>query len=128
MLTPEQIEEIGLPIEPIDSRACLFINAALDWLLENTTLDFNKEDIESIKALPAGAKLFIVSFVDVMKQSSAVTSESIAGMSQSFSTKDKASLLYELATSLLGKYFSCVKFVPCTDKWRANYNESKVDD
>ena len=39
-----------------------------------------------------------------MESGGAVTSESIGGMSQSFSDKDKTSILYSIAKALIGEY------------------------
>lgn len=128
MLTPEVIMQLDLPLESVGSKECLYINTAFDWLLSNTTLNFDKNNIESVKALPSSAKAFLFSFVEIMSQSSIVTSESIAGMSQSFNTRDKGSLLRELAVTLLGDYYKSVKFAPCTDRWRATLDECEVED
>ena len=121
MLTLEEIRTIGLPIENIDEKICLYVNASLDWLSQNTTLDFDKDDVDSVKNLPSGAKLFIVSFLETMQQNPAITSESIAGMSQNFSIRLKGDLLSELATAFLSEYYSCVKTIPNIDKWNREW-------
>lgn len=121
MLTLEEIRTLGLPIENIDEKICLYVNASLDWLRENTTLNFDKDDVDSVKNLPSGAKLFIVSFLETMEQNPAITSESIAGMSQNFSIRLKGDLLSELATAFLSEYYSCVKTIPNIDKWNREW-------
>ena len=78
--------------------------AALDWMLANTTLQFKKDDAESIKALPACAKLFVVKYSETMSLREGVASQSIEGLSQSFNATDKSAALWQLANSLLGDY------------------------
>lgn len=126
MLSIEEIRALGLPIENIDDKVCLYINAALDWLEQNTTLYFDKDDVDSVKSLPSGANLFIISFIEIMSQNSIVASESIAGMSQSFNIKNKDILVSDLASTLLSEYYSNVKSAMYVDKWSTNY-ECKVE-
>ena len=100
-----------------DAVALLQAEAALDWMLANTTLEFSK-DGESIKALPACAKLFVVKYCEVMNQREGVASQSIEGLSQSFNTTDKSKALWQLARSLLGDYMkSQVRVIPAKRRW-----------
>lgn len=87
-----------------DALAVLQAEAALDWMLANTTIQFKKDDAESIKALPACAKLFVVKYSEAMSLREGVASQSIEGLSMSFQTADKSAVLWQLANSLLGDY------------------------
>ena len=71
---------------------------------EHTTLSIDTEDVESIKALPSCAKLFVVKFCEAFKPREGVASQSIEGMSQSFATTDKSTLIWQLANTLLGDH------------------------
>ena len=116
-MTLEELKALELPIEA-NSTTLFYTEAALDWLIANTTLPLAKDDLESIKQLPAGAKIFISHFYDVMSINGTVTSESIGGMSQTFSNASKASQLYQLASELLKGYLKGqVRSVPNTSKW-----------
>lgn len=86
------------------ATALLQAEAALDWMLANTTLTFRKDDVESIKALPACAKLFVVKYSEALSLREGVASQSIEGLSMSFSATDKATVLWQLANTLLGDY------------------------
>lgn len=115
-MTSEAIEALGF--DSTNPETCLFVEAALDWLCANTTLEFDKSDIESLKALPAGAKLFLRRYGSIMQTDTTVTSESIGGMSQSFSTSSKNNLLMDLANDLLNMYMkSSFSFIPAVEKW-----------
>ena len=117
-MTTDEIRSLELPLSNTDIETCLYVEAALDWLKENTTLDFDSANIESIKTLPSGAKLFILKFLDIMNANTTVTSESIGGMSQSFKTSSRNDLLLDLASELLGNYIkSSFNFIPATTKW-----------
>lgn len=101
-----------------DAMALLQAEAALDWMLEHTTLEFSKEDAESIKALPACAKLFVVKYSEALSLREGVASQSIEGLSMSFSATDKSSLLWQLANSLLDGYLkSQVRVFPARRRW-----------
>lgn len=109
----------GIPVAGGDIMAVLKAEAALDWMLANTTLAFSKEDAESIKALPACAKLFVVKYGETMSLREGVASQSIEGLSQSFhATADKSNALWQLAHSLLGDYLkSQVRVFPAKRRW-----------
>lgn len=97
--------------------ALLQAEAALDWMLANTTLAFTKDE-ESIKALPACAKLFVVKYSEIMNQREGVASQSIEGLSQSFNATNKSNALWQLAHSLLGDYMkSQVRVTPAKRRW-----------
>ena len=114
----EELVNAGIPISGADPASVLRAEAAFDWMLENTTLVFDKQDIASIEALPACAKLFVEQYSDVIKRRSGVASQSIEGMSQSFHETDKATELWQIANSLLGKYLpSQVQVFPAKRRW-----------
>lgn len=118
MLTEETIKLIGLPMDSVDSITILRIKSCLEWLLDNTTLEFDKEDVKSLEKLPACVKLFICRYNELYSKQLGVTSESIAGMSQSFDTTAQYTLLWQLAYELLGKYLkTSVIVTPAKRKW-----------
>lgn len=95
--------------------ALLYAESAIDWIEKNTTLVVDRTNLS---ALPAGAKLFIMRYGDVMRTDTTVTSESLGGMSQSFSTETRNSLLLDLAFDLLSGYMtSQVKFFTAQKRW-----------
>lgn len=117
-MTIDELNSLNLPFNNPTEETCLYVESALDWLAQNTTLKFDKNNIESVKALPAGAKLFLLKYSDVMTVNTTVTSESIGGMSQSFSTSSKNNLLMDLANDLLSGYLkSSFQFIPAVRKW-----------
>lgn len=114
----ETLIAAGIPISDGDAVAVLRAEAALDWMKEHTTLQFNKADAASIEALPACAKLFVEQYSDIIKRQAGVASQSIEGLSMSFSTTDKNSELWQVARSLLGSYLkSQVHVFPAQRRW-----------
>lgn len=117
-MTADELTMLELPVEATE-EAALYVDAALDWLSDHTKLKFNKEDMDSIKALPSAAKLFLCKYYEIMAAGTNVTSESIGGMSQSFSDRTKEELLWQTANGLLGGYLlSQVQSIPHVSKWR----------
>ena len=117
-MTAEELMAAGIPLTSNDAVSVLRAEAALDWMHEHTTLEFDKANMESIKALPACAKLFVEQYSDVMKRRVGVASQSIEGLSQSFSTTDKSTELWQIANSLLGAYLkSQVRVIPARRRW-----------
>lgn len=118
-MTAENIELLGIPISEPDDTICLKVESALDYISAHTTLKIDKADINTITALPACAKLFIVKFTEIMSVGGGVASESLGGMSQSFDTTDKSTLLYSLLQSLLGEYMvSQLKAIPRVGRYK----------
>lgn len=118
MITSEQVESLKLGIAPINDRACLLVESALDWIIGNTTLEIDKTDNEKLAALPASVRLFIIRFIDVMTMTAGVQSESIEGLSQSFSSSDKGALIWQYAEELLDEWLvSRVRFVAAQRRW-----------
>lgn len=118
-MTEEQVKSLNLGIQPISAETCLTIESAFSWVHDNTTLDFDINNIEELKALPAQVRLFVLKYNEVMSINTGVASESIEGLSQSFKTGDKSALIWEIAESLLGKWLvSPVRFVPAVKRWQ----------
>ena len=118
-MTIEQAKTLNLGINPITEKTCLIIESAFSWVLANTTLKFDINDIETLKALPAQVRLFVSEYNDILSRSAGVASESIEGLSQSFRSDSKTSLLWELAENLLGEWLvSPVTFVSASNRWK----------
>ena len=110
MLTKEQLDAAGIVVSDT-----LCADAALEWLDENTVLD-----VHDLESLPSAAKLFITKFCQAQQIRPGVASESIEGLSQSFTTgSDMAALIWDMANALLPQYLKRrVRFVQATEKWR----------
>ncbi len=118
-MTREQVENLKLGIAPIDERVILIVESGLEWLLRNTTLEFDIENDEELQALPSSVRLFLTKFFDVQMLGTGVSSESIEGMSQSFDTSDKNAMIWQFAEELLDGYLiSRVRFVAAEKRWR----------
>jgi hypothetical protein len=118
-MTVEELKTLGIPLARYSEIDVLYVESALEWILENTTLVFDKSNPEEIKALPSGAKLFVVKYRELMNLPIGVTGESVDGLSQSFSDSLKKDRLLEYAYELMGGYMkSGVLFVPATNRWR----------
>lgn len=118
-MTVEELQELGIPLPRYTAVDVLYVESALDWILSNTTLEFNKSNLESIKALPSGAKLFVVKFRELMTLPVGVTGESVDGLSQNFSDTLKKDKLLDLAYELLGEYMKpAISFVPAKERWK----------
>ena len=103
-MTVEEIKSSGIPIANVTESTVLIVESALEYVAANTNLKFDPSDIDSVKNLPSCVKLFIVKFHELLNRESGVTSESIAGMSQSFDTSDKSRLIFGLLNSLCAQY------------------------
>ena len=114
MITKEQFEKIGIAVS-----SELIGNAALEWISENTTLTVNLDDVATLEALPFAAKLFVSKYDEIVSASSVVASESIEGLSQSFNTSDKSTMLWQTAEQLLSGYLKeRIRFVGAQQRWR----------
>lgn len=115
----EQVKSLNLGIDPVDARTVLIIESGLEWILNNTTLEFDITNIEEIKALPSSVKLFLIKFLDVNDISAGVASESIESLSQSFKTDRTEDLIWDYAYQLLYPYLkSRVRFVAAEKRWK----------
>lgn len=114
-MTAEEFKSLGLPVE---AEAQLYVESGLEWLRDNTTLNMDLKDLESIKALPSSARLFLVKFCEICTRDIGVTGESVGPMSQSFTTDSVSKQTMALARQLLKTYLkSNVKFIPCARRW-----------
>lgn len=86
--------------------------SAIAWIQQNTTFDV------SIDPLPANVEMFIGKYGEIMGMRPGISSESISGLSQSFSG-DMGTLLRQYAQELLG--YECMKsdlhFMPSVKRW-----------
>jgi len=115
-MTAEEFKEIDLPVPPSSQ---LYVESGLEWLRENTTLEFDITDVESIKALPSSARLFLLKFCEICERDTGITSESVGPMSQSFTTDSVTKQTGALARQLLKAWLrSNVQFIPCQRRWR----------
>lgn len=117
MITLENLKAAGIPLSGTDASELLKAVAALEWISENTTLEVNTEDPAELEKLPATAKLFVSKYVEILSLKTGVSSQSIEGLSLSFATTDKSTMLWQLAQSLLGKYLRQVRFHPAKRRW-----------
>lgn len=114
-MTAEEFKSLGLPVE---AEAQLYVESGLEWLRDNTTLSVVLNDMESIKALPSSARLFLVKFCEICTRDIGVTGESVGPMSQNFTTDSVSKQTMALARQLLKTYLkSNVKFIPCARRW-----------
>ena len=117
-MTIEQAKTLNLGIQPINEKNCLRIESAFNWVLDNTTLRFDVNNMEELKALPAQVRLFVADYCSLMSISAGVASESIEGLSQSFKSDSKNAQIWELAETYLDKWLvSPVRFVPSVGRW-----------
>ena len=112
-MTNQELVKLNLGLT-IDPQTEIMLNAGIEWLAENTTID-----TANIEKFPSGAKLFLIKFCDIQKMQTGVSSESIEGLSLSFDTSNKSDLLWQLADELLGNYLKGrVRFVAATSRWK----------
>lgn len=112
-MTAKQIELLHLGIAPIDDRVVLICESGLEWVKTNTTLEFDMNKDDDLKALPSCVRLFLVKFFDINMLSVGVSSESIGGLSQSFDNGDKSAMIWQFAQELLSPYLKCgIQFIP----------------
>lgn len=87
--------------------------SALEWISKNTTFNV------TVDPLPASVEMFIEKYSQVMGLRPGVSSESISGLSQSFSG-DISNLLKQYASELIGEEYmvSEVRFVQAVDRYK----------
>ena len=108
----------GIPLPNDRDATLLSALAALEWVRDNTVLELDLTDIESIACLPANAKLFVVKCTELNTVRAGVTSQSIEGLSLSFSGTSRTDALWELARSLLSSYLkSQLRVYPALRRW-----------
>ena len=113
MITLEQFRECEIEVSNAIKG-----NAALEYIANNTILAVDLNDVETVKALPFSAKLFVQEYEEVVSASSVIANESIEGLSQSFNTGDKASLINALANTYLSQWLKGkITFVSAKKRW-----------
>lgn len=111
-------EFMGLEL-PVPASAQLYVEAGLEWLRDNTMLEVDITNMESIKALPSSARLFLVKFSEICERDNGVTGENVGPMSQSFTADSVSNQTAALARQLLKVYLKPnVIFIPCIRRWR----------
>lgn len=114
-MTAEEFKRLNLPVEASDQ---LYVESALEWLRDHTILELDISNLETIKALPSSARLFLVKFSEICNRDLGVSSESIGPMSQSFTTDSLSKQTMSLARQLLKAYLKPnVHFIPCSRRW-----------
>lgn len=119
MLKADELIQAGIPLSGNAEIAALYAQAALEWMQENTTLQIDMDKFGTIEKLPACAKAFVVKYAEAFQLREGVASQSIEGLSQSFTaTADKSTIVWQLARSLLGAYLkSQVRVIPAVRRW-----------
>ena len=111
-MTNAELEKLNLGLT-IDAKTGITLNAGIEWLAENTTIDTANTD-----KFPSGAKLFLIKFCEIQNMQTGVSSESIEGLSLSFDTGNRSDLIWQLAEELLGSYLKGrVRFVAASSRW-----------
>lgn len=107
---------VNLPLDTDDAAQRIMIETALAWVETNTSIEIDPE-----AELPATVKLFVLKFAELYGQTYGVASESLGGMSQSFSLSagGAGALLADLARELFGDaYKGRNRFVAAVNRWR----------
>lgn len=113
-MTIDEWKEAGFQAE----GTSLYLEAGLEWLEEHTTIDLEEYTVETIKALPSKAKLFLLEFSDIMQRETGIVSESIAGMSQTYEEQGKDAMIWNVAKTLLkGQLKSTITVLPARKRW-----------
>ena len=91
----------------------IYRESAILWIKNNTTFDV------SVEQLPPNVELFIEKFTEFMSVRLGIASESISGLSHSFSTAEVKSTLKQYAEELIGSEYmrSDLKAFPALDRW-----------
>lgn len=111
-MTNAELEKLNLGLT-LDAKTEITLNAGIEWLAENTTIDTANTD-----KFPSGAKLFLIKFCEIQNMQTGVSSESIEGLSLSFDTGNRSGLIWQLAEELLGSYLKGrVRFVAASSRW-----------
>ena len=119
-MTAQQIANLNLGLA-LDAKTVITVNAALEWIRDNTTIN-----IKDTANIPACAKLFILKFNEISNLRVGVTSESIEGLSQSFRTDNTSALIWDAAHELLGSYIvSQVRYVQAKPRWNNTMQDYK---
>lgn len=108
----------ALGIRPYDKNTCMLVESGAIWLKNNTKLDYDFENCD-LSALPANIRLFLHKYCQIMRLRPGIASESISGLSQSF-TGNIDDLIWNAAESLLGEDVvkQSASFVGAAKRWR----------
>lgn len=107
-MTLEEWKEAGIDaVMPL-----IYYESGLEWLEERTTMEIKDHTVETVKALPNKAKLFLMEFAAIMQRESGVTGESVSGISQNFSERGKDALIMQAAKGLLSGWLKSSLLVP----------------
>lgn len=114
-MTSDEFRNLDLPVENLDQ---LYAESGLEWLRDNTTLEVDLADPETIKSLPASARIFLVKYCELLGRDLGVTSETVGPMSQSFSSDSVSKQTANLARQILKPWLKPeVTFIPCRRRW-----------
>lgn len=117
-MTPKDLQEIGLSFPCATPEICLMVQAALEWVLNHTTLKFDRKNLQEVKCLPPGVKLFVMKYVEVMHATAGVQHENLQNMTLIFSSKEKGELIRQYASELLGNALkSEASFFRAKNRW-----------
>lgn len=117
-MTALELQEAGILITDDNPKTILSVMSGLEWLKENTILEIEPENAESIRALPSRVKLFLLKFVDILERENGISSESIDGLSQSFESSNLVQDIDKLSKTLIADLLkSQVKFIPAKRRW-----------
>ncbi len=116
----DQVELLELGIKPIDEKLCLYVESALRWVKQHTTMAFDITKDNDLANLPANVKLFAAKYAEIMRLRLGVSSESISNLSQSFDTSSFGDMIETLAEELLGDEVlkPGVKFFGAGRRWK----------
>lgn len=104
---------------PQDEQLTLLAESALEWITNNTTLSVTGHCYDELAGLPASARLFVKEFCDVLSRGAGVQSESIEGLSQTFTTDSADKQIWALAYQLLAPWLkSQCTFTPSRQFWK----------
>lgn len=103
---------------PQDESLSLLAESALEWIAHNTTLSITGTGYDELIMLPASARLFVKEFVGVLNRGAGVQSESIEGLSQTFTTDSVEKQIWALANQLLMPWLRTqCRFIPSQKYW-----------
>ncbi len=118
-MTATQVKSLNLGFDTVDDTTVLVVETALEWVLNNTTLEFDIDSDDLADNIPSSVKLFIKKFAEMQTTTAGISSESIEGLSQSYDTSDKTEAIWNMAETLLYPYLkSRVRFVCTENRWR----------
>ena len=117
-MTVETLKQLKIPITPANDTACIYAESAIAWINANTSLEYDLDNMP--ESLPSAERLFILKFYELMSVSPGIASESISGLSQSYTDSSRSGLLlWQYAQELLGEYMcGSMRAVPAEELWQ----------